>query len=263
MSEDALRIIVWFATCDPDPQKELWREDDDNPVEYYGGDILTHGINTVRGRAAEAIRDLIFHDASYVEQFRATLEAIVGDKSIAVRSCVASTIVAVAVHNPEFAVELFLRLVQTDEALLATRDCERFINSGIRRYFAKLLPVIQQMVASADPEVREAGGRQACIAALTHEAARDLANSVLTGDEALRKGAAQIAKHNLAVAECRPWCEQTLSKFFNDDSPKVRSEVAHCFRSIETVPLEEYAGSLPALLKAKPSKVIRLHCSIH
>jgi hypothetical protein len=251
LQDDLVNMISWFATSDPDPEKELWRKDETNPVEYYGGEILSHGINTVRGRAAEAIRDLIFHDASYVAKFRTTLEAIVSDKSIAVRSCVASTIVAVAVHNQELAVELFSRLIQTDDALLATRDCERFINSGIRRYFDKLLPAIERMIASSDDEVREAGGRQACIAALTHEGASSLAESVLNGDEALRKGAAQIAEHNIAVAECHQWCEQTLLRLFNDDSPKVRSEVARCFRSIEAAPLEEYAALIAGFIDSK------------
>ena len=53
---EALDLVAWYATEDPDPQQEMWR----TPVSsgkgyYYGGDILNAAINTNRGRAPLAM----------------------------------------------------------------------------------------------------------------------------------------------------------------------------------------------------------------
>ena len=55
---------------------------------YYNGDILSHGINTVRGSAAEALARIIESDPDRASYLRPALEKMVLDPSIAVRSCV-------------------------------------------------------------------------------------------------------------------------------------------------------------------------------
>ena len=60
---EALDLVAWYATEDPDPDAELWR----SPVRpggdyYYQGDVLQNGINTVRGTAAMAVAKLIDSD---------------------------------------------------------------------------------------------------------------------------------------------------------------------------------------------------------
>ena len=67
--DDAVQMLDWLATKHSDPEKELWSEEATSGTPYYGGDILTHGINTTRGRAAEAIRNLIQRNRSYIDRF--------------------------------------------------------------------------------------------------------------------------------------------------------------------------------------------------
>lgn len=84
---EALDLVVWYATEDPDPQQEMWRTPTSPRGEpYYGGDILMNGINTNRGRAAEAIARLIENDAKRITYFQPALEKMVQDPSTAVRS---------------------------------------------------------------------------------------------------------------------------------------------------------------------------------
>ena len=47
---------------------------------YYNRDLHMNGINTTRGRAAEAIRDLILIDAAYIDRFRSTLDRMILDR---------------------------------------------------------------------------------------------------------------------------------------------------------------------------------------
>ena len=72
LPDDAVRMLHQLATEHEDPGREEWQEDAGSGQPYYGGDILTNGINTTRGRAADAIRDLVLSDAACIERFRPT-----------------------------------------------------------------------------------------------------------------------------------------------------------------------------------------------
>ena len=99
LPDDALRMLHWLATEHEDPAREAWREDAGGGKPYYNGDIHFNGINTTRGQAADAVRDLILADAACIDRLRPTLERMVRDRSAAVRSCVAGTLRAVFFHD--------------------------------------------------------------------------------------------------------------------------------------------------------------------
>ena len=85
--EEAFDIVTWYALNDPSPQQESWRTKTSNGQVYYGGDILSAGINSTRGSAVSAIAQLIFADKNRASYFQQSLQQIVQDSSIAVRSC--------------------------------------------------------------------------------------------------------------------------------------------------------------------------------
>ena len=70
LPDDAVQMLHRLATEHEDPDREAWQEDAGSGKPYYGDDIHFTGINTTRGRAADAIRDLIFSDATYIDRFR-------------------------------------------------------------------------------------------------------------------------------------------------------------------------------------------------
>ena len=240
LPEDALQMLDWLATEDDDPAHELWREDSGGGQTCYGGDILTAGINTTRGRAVWAIRDLILKDAAYVERFRNTLDRMVHDPSVAVRSCVAGTLRAVAFRDPALGLSLFQRMDLSEDRLLATPDVYNFIRGRLRDSLAELRPFVERMLRSSKHEVLQAGARLACIGALHHESAADLADGALNGDAHSRRGAAQVAAANIANAECRGWCEAVLVRLFDDEDAEVLREAASCFRHVPNDDLDTY-----------------------
>ena len=195
---EALDLVAWYATEDPDPQQEMWR----TPVSsgkgyYYGGDILNAAINTNRGRAALAMAKLIEHDHKRMAYFQPALEKMVQDPSIAVRSCVAQTLLAVLRHDRVLAVELFRQLCNTEDALLQTRLIERFLLFALQTHFQELSHILRRMVTSQLPCVASAGARQACLAALDQLEAAELAELCLSGSDSQRIGAAQVMAANV------------------------------------------------------------------
>ena len=103
LPDGALRMLDRLATEHEDPAREEWQEDAGGGQPYYNGDIHLNGINTTRGQAADAVRDLILADAACNDRLRPTLERMVRDRSAAVRSCVAGTLRAVFFHDPRSA----------------------------------------------------------------------------------------------------------------------------------------------------------------
>ena len=74
LPQDAVEMLHWLATEHEDPDKELWQQEADGGQRYYNDEIYTNGINTTRGRAAEAIQRLILADASYIQRLRPTID---------------------------------------------------------------------------------------------------------------------------------------------------------------------------------------------
>ena len=235
---EALELVAWYATEDPEPQQELWSTQVTPQIMpeveyYYRGDILTNGINTSRGRAAQALARLIESDHQRIAYFQSALEKMVQDPSIAVRSCVAQALIAVLRFDRDLAVELFRKLCNTEDALLRTPFIERFMYFALQTHFKELVPILERMVNSQIPDVASTGARQSCLAALDLPEAAAIADLCMGGSESQRVGAAQVMAANIKVATCRSFCEDALVSMFNDPNEDVRSEAANCFRRFE------------------------------
>ena len=245
LPDDAVQILCWLATEHEDPSSETWQ---------YDGDIYTSGINTARGRAAEAIRELIFTDATCVERFRPTLERMIGDRSASVLSCVAGTLRAVIYHDPALGMALFHCMNLAEDRLLATPHVYEFIRRSLRHNFGELRPTVERMLRSSEPEVCEAGARLASIAALEDKSTEDLVDEALRSSARHHLGVAQVASGNIAVPECRAWSEAKLIALFNDIDADVRSEAASCFRHLPDEALDTCDGFIAAFCSSQAFK---------
>ncbi len=237
---EALDLVARYATDDPDPDQELWRTQVPPSGDYYGGNALDQGINTVRGRAAQAVAKLIEGDHQRVVSFRPALEKMVQDPSIAVRSCVAQALIAVLRFDRDLAVELFRQLCDTEDELLHTPFVGRFMYFALQTHFRELAPILERMVNSEIPDVASTGAQQACLAALDLPEASTLAGLCLSGSESQRVGVARVMAANIKLATCRSFCEDALFSLFNDPSERVRAEAANCFRRFERDDLVGY-----------------------
>ncbi|MCI0552885.1 MAG: hypothetical protein L0287_18190, partial [Anaerolineae bacterium] len=256
LPNDALEIVTWYATQDPDPSQESWRTKTPGGEYYHENDqnyfheVLIEGINSVRGVAAEAVGELIFYDGNRIPYFLKTLQALVRDPSIAVRSCVAETLTAVLKHDRELATSLFQQLCDADEILLGTPHIERFLLYALQTHFEVLESILQRMITSELPEVAMAGARQACLASLDNEQARPFAQLCLSGTDTQRLGAAQVFSANLHQTHFRLFCEEALKQLFNDPNEKVRTETAKCFHNFEGEELSDHVNLIESFIQS-------------
>lgn len=242
LPERVLEMVAWYALDDPDPQEELWRREVSDGQVLYGGNIESAGLNSVRGAAAEAIARLIFADSNRLATFRPVLDRLVADESIAVRAWVAHALTAALVHDRTAAVEWFLHLCQTEDALLGTSRIEEFLLYAIKTHYSELKPVLDRMLSSETDDVTQVGARQVCLAALDLPEAQELASRCLSGSQAMRLGAAEVYATNLRIAGLRQVCEEGLRELFYDSNTEVRSAAARCFQAFTGTELNEYQG---------------------
>ncbi len=292
LPDDAVQMLDWLATQhpdpdpDPDPDKELWSVEATGSANYGDGDrIILHGINTTRGRAAKAIHSLISCEASYIERFRATVVQLVADRSVAVRACASTTLLAIAPHDWDFALKNFFQLIEPqncraqllwrlrrriqpiiklfpflgrgydrltakslerDDCLLMTRYAEKFIFQESKKYFPSLRPVVERMLRSRLAGASNAGGQLASLAALRGEKAANLVREALNGHSAQRLGVAQIASRHIGVEQYRIWSEKHLLILFNDTDVQVLQKTAECFRYLHEQSLAPFENLIVA-----------------
>jgi hypothetical protein len=246
--EEAFDIMTWYALEDPDPEQEWWRTETSRGQVYYGGNILEAGINSTRGSAVEAIAKLIFANKNRASYFQQSLQQIVQDSSIAVRSCAAEALTSMLNYDRELAVSLFKQLCETEDVLLGTQAVEQFLYYALETDFEALATIVERMIISELPEVVNVGARQACLISLVREEARWLAELCMSGTEAHRMAAAEIFVANLRNAHLREFCENALIQLFNDSSEEVRSQAARCFLHFEGEELGDYISLVEAFV---------------
>ncbi|MBC8287931.1 MAG: ATP-binding protein [Nitrospinae bacterium] len=229
LPNNLLDILVWYATEDPDPEKELWQvKTGDN--YYYGGDIFLFGLNTVRGHSALVMGDLIATDKNRINYFLPALKKMILDPSPAVRAYIAYTLNAVDNHDRELAVELFITLCQFEDSFLGTRYVENFLFFASQTHFEQLKTIVERMVESKEEDVVDSGTRIGCLIGLGIEEARPLVEKCASGNEAQRKSAAEIFAHNLFKAPFRRYCEGKLKLFFHDPSDEIKKTASNFIR---------------------------------
>ena len=237
---EALDMVAWYAINDPDPVKELWRTEASRGQPYYGGDLYTAAINSIRGSSAETMASLLFADSNRMPYLLPSIERMIQDPSIAVRSCVAAVLIACLNSDRESAVDLFKQLCETEDVLLKTPYIEQFLYYALQTHFEALQPILERMMSSSLSSVVAVGARQSCLASLMIEEAKPFAVRCLQGTESQRIGAAQIFVANLRSARFRSFCEESLIQLFEDQSESVRKEAARCFIGFEGEQLGEY-----------------------
>ncbi len=246
LPDECIGMLRWVAVDHPDPDDDLRRTTEERKTPYHGGDIHNCGINCARGRAAEAVAHLMWHDAAYIERLMPVLRQLVRDRSAAVRSCAARALLAIAVHDAPGAIAMFGEWAELGPELLATPYADHFIYRGLREHFDAVRPFIETLLRADSEKPAEAGARLASLAVLYGHPANDLVEEALQGSASQRLGVAKVTASNFTDTECRTWCEPLLRRFFDDDDQAVRREAANCFSRLKEAPIGEFQELIAA-----------------
>ncbi|OWA12826.1 hypothetical protein B9W62_04565 [Streptomyces sp. CS113] len=216
-------------------------------------DLLTAGMNTVRGSAAESLGDLLVHDAdgSRAALIVPHLRRLAADPSLDVRACVAHVLHAAIRHDRPAAADAFAVLVQSPDHLLASPYVVRLAVALMHGDPASVGPLTERMLYSPVEPVRRVGGQVAALAAMEWEIP-DLLAKVLAGDDtAQRQGAADVCAQRLLTTGDAALAHHALVRFFHDPEEDVREAAAEVAAALRGQPLWAYRRTLTALIDSR------------
>jgi hypothetical protein len=210
-----------------DPGSDLIQVEQREGFGDQHADLLTSGINTARGSLARTMAGLLAPDADgqRTRLVVSVLNRMAEDSSVSVRASAALLIGSSMRHALAEARAAFARLIDTDDRLLATPPVRQLLIYLGNDDPDTAMPVVQRMLASTHPGVREGGGRLATFAALEWQRSEALIVAQALGEE-VRQGIAYVAAHRLTTTSETGTAVTLLNRLFHDAAPLVRQSAA-------------------------------------
>jgi hypothetical protein len=226
----ALERLVSLALEYPDPKPgTLIVQGDKSVDEATVAMLLQDTINCVRGVAAEAIGQLLWHHCDWLDRLEPGIAALVSDPHPVVRMAALYALLPVVNIDAERAVAWFCAASQDDPRIPASAPGIRFLNGTMPRYAGQLSLSIRNMVESSRPEVAHQGAQAVTAYSLFYELYEGELARVISGTVPHRSGVARIAAHHVADAAYAHRCRELLAPLFNDPEEEVREATSTMF----------------------------------
>ncbi|WP_380285970.1 hypothetical protein [Kitasatospora purpeofusca] len=226
--------ISLLADCvdDPDPAAESARTESYRGKYYYGGDLLTAGMNSTRGAAALAVGALLRTTDAPVQALLPLLDQLVRDPITAVRVCTADAVTALLCLAPAEALEFSERLftgapVDIHGALTTQKLLTRALLHDTERFAPELIRALEGPEGAA----RHAGATWSVLAMQGRLLPR-LPQGPAALTPAARRGAAEMAASDPANGA------PLLRQMFHDGDAAVREAAARSMRAAASLPPE-------------------------
>jgi len=223
---DRVEIVRYYALRDPSPPRQNELE---NRRDWNGEDVFTAGINSVRGRAARAIRSLLWADSSQYAALFSVIEEMVRDPTPEVRACVMHALLALLKSDPDRAVNFFVEACGDDPLLIGGRPFREFVRYAAGTYYDQLRETLLAGVRSTDADARSSAAKEICLAALRDETAEIDAADIRNSSDDLRASAAEVYARNVSSEKSGSTCREFVLDFFDDPDLSVREAAASCF----------------------------------
>ena len=227
LPKDILEMVCLVALEDPDPEEDHWRRPD------VGIGPIDQAYNSARGAAADALASFLFADTRRWDSVKPTIEQLITDRVMAVRSTAVECLLAILDSHRGDALAFFQKLASEADPILSTHTVGRFISYAMFRDYPAIRPTLFRMLASSSSATVRAGASQVILATLWVDEASGDESAVLEMGEEARAGAARIYAENLSDKMVGDECDKRLRTFFRDESEAVRKEASHCWSTLE------------------------------
>ena len=251
---DIVNMLCRIAINPTDPEKDSWLEPpthlpwqkppDPDPVRGP----INQAIYSARGAAAWSIATLLFANRNRWHLFKPTVEQLITDPVLAVRSVAVQSLLAILDTNREDAIDGFQRLIDDAEPILGSKEIEKFVHYAMFRDYAAMRTTLMKMLQSSGPAAVKVGAGQMVLAGLWMDEAREDADLVLSMGEEARVSAAGIYAHNVSNDSVGRECEERLKVLFLDESRAVRQSAARCWSALEPNELAKRGSLLGAFV---------------
>jgi hypothetical protein len=249
-SEQLLDILVFYATEDPDPESDVWKSDGDE-VNYYDGDPYSHGINTVRGQAAEAIGSLLYDDGDRLSRLLPCIESLITDPILSVRTCAIDTLAPILKHDRDRAVRLFLECCEDAEPIWSTIPFRRFVMYAVLTHYADLRPLLQRCLASSNSSTVKNAVTLMLHAEFNKVDLGEDTKGFQIGSDAIREAASYVFAQNISNPIVGDRCAESLRTYFDDENEAVRQNCSAAFWNMKGERLLQLESTIISFVESR------------
>ncbi len=239
------RLVGILKDCavDADPDHEVARTTARSGDFYYGGELFTAGVNSTRGEAGRAIARVLFLGSDHVDDVTDTIEALAEDRILAVRTCAAEAVTALARHRPQRALGIAHRLLGNEVELLNAPTVQGLLRYAVLNDPDRFGPYLMAALGHGGAISNQAGR----IWAIARWHDRPPAAVVSAIEELLpdaRCGAATVYANSV------PDCMDELILAIGDDEPTVRDAACGAVRYLDRLEELDAQRLIEALLSS-------------
>ena len=259
--QDILRMLCRIASNATDPESDSWMEPsahlpweeppDPDPVKGP----INQAINSVRGTAAWSIASLLFANRERWHALKPTVEQLITDPVLAVRSVTVRCLLAILDTHRKDAIDGFRQLIDGADPILGSKEIEWFVHYAMFRDYAAMRSTLMKMLQSSEPAVVKVGAGQMALAGLWMDEARDDTDLVLNMGATARVAAANIYARNVSNTTVGSACEDRLKTLFWDEDNTVRQSAATCWKALKPDELAKRGSLLGAFMESINSDV--------
>jgi hypothetical protein len=152
---DMLKCIA-VNHVDPENTKPNITNDEDKEMRSYEM-LRINAINCTRGKAANAIMQLLYKDKSLFEQFKDTIEELIEDENPAVRFATLSVLEASYYIDRDWSFERILNLCEKDYRFAGFNGSKDIFISLYPKYRKRVLDIILHCYESDDKDLIRIG----------------------------------------------------------------------------------------------------------
>lgn len=242
--EDACLLpLLRRCSADPDPDHESARTPASSGDFYYGGDLLSAGLNSTRGAAARAIAQRLFAGTKAAAELIPIVAALATDPILAVRAHAAEAVRALMNTRTDIALDLAEALMTgVDSDLFGTPTAAQLLTACLVREPTRFAPQLQVVLASSHDEALRRGGRVWAVAAVRDLPVQPVATDVRALPAAARRGVAEVAAAHPTSGHA------LLRQVLGDELPEVRAAAARAARELADLPVAEAEALLVDLV---------------
>ena len=210
---------------------------DDSNVNYCiegsSEEILTEGINTVKGYALYSLANILYENKKLASNFIDTIEKMVIDSPLSIRAFLAYVIGAVYNYNHPIGLKLFKTLMDyNNENLLKIEYVERFISYMLKDNYDEIKDLIDKMLKSEYEIVNQTGSRILTRKAIINNSISVIENCINSNDIFKRRGIIEAILLEFDAITNNSFLKQSIECFLNDNDEEILGNLSNVMAKI-------------------------------
>lgn len=210
---------------------------DDSDVKYCiegsSEEILTEGINTVKGSALYSLANLLYENKKLASNFIDIMEKMVINSPLSIRAILAYVIGAVYNYNHELGLKLFKTLMNyNNENLLKIEYVERFISYMLKENYDEIKDLIDRMLKSEYGLINQIGSRILTRKAIITNSIIFIENCLNSNNIFKRRGVIEAISLEFDALTDNSFLKQTIKCFLDDKNEEILGNLSNVMAKI-------------------------------